>query len=171
MKNTILSFLVFGFAIATAQISNAAIIEGHFYSSTCGENTLTSTLQFNNELTASNPATVKEVCHGQLLQNGDYVETIRLTSIEGDQAQSVDFKITEKTVMRPRHAGSSDLRGQVYEVFLSVVNDKVGTVQFWALYEGHTIISIKSLPPVSSSFNFAVTDMKIMMNISSFDLN
>lgn len=172
MKTTLLSTLVTFIGINLISfVSSAAVIEGHFYASTCGENMKVpperSIHQAMNMriLIRERETAVLEVCHGNVLKNGEYIETVRL-NLDNPYATVayVDFQITEKYIEQRAD------RALMRKALIKGHNPELGDAEFFALvnFKSGDVVSIKTTGQIDQSvLSFETQDMEKMMNIQS----
>ncbi len=161
MKTTLLSTLIalIGFN------AHAALIEGHFYANTCGTNEVTAAAQPNQKriLIRSTESVVQEVCHGHVLRNGAYIETVRLYLLN-QQSEHVDFTVSTRFVEETND------RSLLRKTILIATNEELGTVEFLAtsIYKTPEIVAISAQGEMAKSpLSFSASEMEKMMNITS----
>lgn len=161
MKTTLLSTLIalIGFN------AQAALIEGHFYANTCGTNEVVATSQTSPKriLIRNNESVVEKVCHGNVLRNGAYIETVRLYLVDA-QNEHVDFTVTA------RYVEETNDRSLLRRTILMASNEELGNVEFLAtsVYKTPEILAIHTQGNMDKSvLSFTTSDMEKMMNITA----
>ncbi|MFN8945277.1 MAG: hypothetical protein ACK5WZ_11730 [Pseudobdellovibrionaceae bacterium] len=161
MRTTILTALItlIGFN------AQSALIEGHFYPNTCGDNEFAAKQVPSHKriLLRKNETVVEKVCHGKVLRNGAFIETLRLYTL-GNQAEVIDFDVTAKFVE------DTDNRSLLRKTIILAQNAELGEVEFAAItvLKQDDVLSIQSQGEMHNSLLiFQVFDMEKMMNITS----
>lgn len=164
MKSLLFAFSILAVLIFTNS-GHAALIEGHFYAKTCGENVISSQLQPIDRSSGERIA-VTQVCHGDLLTAGVPVETLRfnLVSSTGETSE-FDFTVTDKALIQRGHALN---RSTVRDFLISATHPQVGEIQFKARYVDDRIYAIQSAQPnANTTLIIQVNAMDDMFNIMS----
>ena len=161
MKTTLFTTLLalFGFN------AHAAIIEGHFYANTCGTNEVVASQAQSPKriLIRTNNSVVQKVCHGNVLQDGAYIETVRLY-LADPQTPFVDFKVTA------RYVEETNDRSLIRKTILMATNEELGHVEFLAtsIYKTPEVVAIHTQGDMDKSIlSFSSPEMEKMMNITS----
>lgn len=149
--------------------SQAAVIEGHFYGNTCGDNITVTTIQPITQriLIRNTPTLVQKVCHGSVLHDGQYVEIIRLyLANSSEDAQFVDFQVKTKFIE------STNDRSLLRKAIIFAQNDQMGEVEFMATtnFMSQEIVALQTQGSMNgSALSFVSPDMEKVLNITSVE--
>lgn len=168
MRTTFTATLVSLFALITLSglTTQAAVLEGHFYAKVCGPNTIVAVPQpINARVMPTNYApSVINVCYGEILQNNQKREVIRLflTSRQGMEDSTIDFQVLTKNVE------SSVDRSTTRKVIFTANNAELGNAQFLGTYNLGELTTLQTQGHLShTQLVFQALDLKQMVNIAS----
>jgi hypothetical protein len=151
--------LAFGFS------AHAALIEGHFYPLTCGENEILSEVLPMDRNNESFVGPVTRVCHGHILENGSPVEVIRYELLGNENLHRVvDFRVVETSLLAGR---LNQRRSQARQVVVAAENATLGRLQFQGLSLDGRFFSLQVVNNNSgaSFLNVQVPVMKEVFNM------
>ncbi len=158
MKKAFFGFILGSFALSIP-FAEAALIEGHFYAMTCGQNQITS------QVLPMDRQTEVAVSAGQVCQ-GTPVEIIRIELLDDtNNTQYVDFHVTERSLFENRKNLN---RTMFREVILAVENPQLGRILFKGEGFDGRMYSLKTLSNETtvSAMNIQVSEMTDMVNIA-----
>lgn len=168
MKNGFIG-LILGSILVSGSIAHSALIEGHFYALTCGQNEISAqVLPIDRNIDGQGQVT--QVCHGHLLENGTPVETIRYSIVLDDHStHMIDFRVVERSLLTGR---LNNHRGQARQMVIAAENPEFGRLQFQGLsFDGrfYTLQVVNNNPDLSF-LNIQVSQMVDMVNIASMPI-
>lgn len=164
MKNGFIAF-VFAPALFFGSFAHSALIEGHFYALTCGENEISTQVLPMDRSQVMASSSVTRVCHGHVLEQGTPVEVIRYeVSADQQSPQFVDFRVIERSLLAGR---LNQQRGQARQLVIAAENPEFGRLQFQGLsLEGRFYsLQVVNNNPGLSFLNVQVPVMQEMLNI------